>query len=191
MDRWVRNTFCYPSPHELCLYTDFFLSLNIISDTRRGPTAPPAVPTEDYVLRVCYSLALVSRDHASSAATAEHLQQRPGVHPLLPSRPRHVQAQVPQDLRGAHLLARRLVVDGRARGVALGPGAGVYQVEGAAPAGRGGPGPPAAVAPVAAVDVVAVLQAAVPAVEGSRQGGALHSEIDPVAAQAGGCCINK
>lgn len=58
-------------------------------------------------------------------------------------------------------------------------------MEGAAPGGRG-PGPPAAVAPVAAVDVVALLQAAVPAVEGSGQGGALHTEVDPVAAEAGG-----
>lgn len=60
-------------------------------------------------------------------------------------------------------------------------------MEGAAPGGRG-PGPPAAVAPVAAVDVVALLQAAVPAVEGSGQGGALHPEVDPVTVEAGGYC---
>lgn len=120
----------------------------------------------------------------SATTAAEHLQQRPGVHPLLPSRPLHIQAHVPEDLSGAHLLARGLVVDGRARGVALGPRAAVYQVEGAAPA-RWGPGPPAAVAPVAAVDVVALLQAAVPALEGSGERGALHPEVDPVAAEGG------
>lgn len=144
-------------------------------------------------MRVFSSLALSCSSSAltlcclcvSSAAAAEHLQQRPGVHPLLPGRLLHVQAHVPEDLRGAHLLARGLVVDGRARGVALGPRAAVHQVEGAAPGGRG-PGSPAAVTPVAAVDVVALLQAPVPAVEGSGQGSALHSEVNPVAAEAGG-----
>lgn len=39
---------------------------------------------------------------------------------------------------------------------------------------------------VAAVDVVAVLEASVPAVEGSGQGGAFHLNVHPVAAGAGG-----
>lgn len=196
------------------LYTDFYIFLYMlrcaargssnqmsltdgisnIGDTQRAPAAHPAFPKaswsmEHNVLRESLSVSLSSSIlcgvYALAAATAEHLQQRPGIHPLLPSRPLHIQAHVPEDLRGAHLLACRLVVDGRARGVALGPRAAVYQVEGAAPGGRG-PGPPAAGAPVAAVDVVALLQAAVPAVEGSGQGGALHTEVYPVAAEAGG-----
>lgn len=43
----------------------------------------------------------------------------------------------------------------------------------------------AVVAYMAAVGVVALLQASVPAVEGSGKGGPFHSDIYPVAAEAG------
>lgn len=209
------NRLCVLHPtHINYICTDFFISLYMLKcvvsgssnqtlpsdavsniDAWRVPAGHQAfptasLPTEDDVLGESNPVSLSSSTLtlcglSISAAAAEHLQQRPGVHPLLPGRHLHVQAHVPEDLGCAHLLACGLVVDGRARGVALGPRAAVHQVEGAAPGGRG-PGSPAAVAPVAAVDVVALLQAPVPAVEGPGQGGALHSEVYPVAAEAVG-----
>lgn len=118
-----------------------------------------------------------------SAPITEHLQQRPGVHALLLGRLLHVQTQVLENLDGAHLLSRRFVIDSWARGVAVGPRAAVDQMERTTPRRRGLV-LLAVVAYMAAVGVVALLQASVPAVEGSGKGGPFHSDIYPVAAEA-------
>lgn len=49
----------------------------------------------------------------------------------------------------------------------------------------------AVVAYMAAVGVVALLQASVPAVEGSGKGGPFNSDIYPVAAEAGGYTVTE
>lgn len=120
-----------------------------------------------------------------SAPVTEHLQQRPGVHALLLGRLLHVQTHVLENLDGAHLLSRHFVIDSRARGVAVGPRAAVDQMKRTTPRRRGLVFL-AVVAYMAAVGVVALLQASVPAVEGSGKGGTFHLDIYPVAAEAGG-----
>lgn len=65
------------------------------------------------------------------------------------------------------------------------PRAAVNQMQRAAPHGCGLVLLVVVVA-VAAVDVVVVLEAAVPAVEGSGQGGAFHLNVHPVTAGTGG-----
>lgn len=75
--------------------------------------------------------------------------------------------------------ARQLVSDGRAGRVAVRPRAAVNQMQGA-PSHRGGL---VFLVAVAAVDVELVLEAAVPAVERSGQGGAFHLNIHPVSAE--------
>lgn len=62
------------------------------------------------------------------------------------------------------------------------PGAVVHQVERAAPQWRR----LVVLVAMAAVDVVAVLEASVPAVEGSGQGTAFNLNVHPVAVETGG-----
>lgn len=114
-----------------------------------------------------------------SAPVTEHAQQLPGVHPLLLGHLLHVEAHVLQELDDAHLLSRQLVTNGRAGGIAVRPRAAVHQMQWATP-GRGRP-----VGSFAAVDVVVVLEASVPAVEGSGQRGAFNLNVRPVAAGTG------
>ena len=71
-----------------------------------------------------------------------------------------------EELNDVHLLSCELVSDGGAGGVAVRPRAAVDQVHGAA-FGR------SFVVPV-------VVEAAVPAVQGSGQGGAFDLDVDPV-----------
>ena len=73
-----------------------------------------------------------------------------------------------EELDDIHLLPRELVSDGGAGGVAVGPGTAVDQVHRAA-LGRG------------LVVAVAVVEAAVPAVQGPGQGRAFHLHVYPVA----------
>ena len=73
-----------------------------------------------------------------------------------------------EELDDVHLLPRELVSDGGAGGVAVGPGAAVDQVHRAA-LGWG------------LIVSVAVVETAVPAVEGPGQGRALHLHVYPVA----------
>lgn len=72
-----------------------------------------------------------------------------------------------EELDHVHLLARELVPDGGAGGVAVWPGAAVNQMDGAA-LGRG------------LVVPAVVLETAVPAVQGSGKGGAFDLNVDPV-----------
>lgn len=73
-----------------------------------------------------------------------------------------------EELNDVHLLACELVPDGGAGGVAVRPGAAVDQMDGAAFGGG-------LVVPV-------VVEAAVPAVQGSGQGGSFNLHVDPVTA---------
>lgn len=104
------------------------------------------------------------------AAVAENAQQLARVHALLLGHGGHVEAHVHEELHATHLLAAVLVPHGGAGGVAVGPGAAVHQVHGAAPRGR-----------LVAVPG-AVHEAAVPAVQSPRQRGAFHLHVQPVAA---------
>lgn len=71
-----------------------------------------------------------------------------------------------EELDDVHLLPRELVPDGGAGGVAVWPRAAVNQMDGAAFGGG-------LVVPI-------VVEAAVPAVQCPRQGGAFHLHVDPV-----------
>lgn len=86
------------------------------------------------------------------APTAQHPQQFTGLQALLLRHCLHVEAHVHQELGHIHLLPRELVPDGGARGVAVGPGAAVHEVDGAALQGG-------------FAGLVAVVEASVPAVQ--------------------------
>lgn len=81
-----------------------------------------------------------------------------------------------QELEHAHFLSRQLVPYGRAGRVAVRPGAAVDQMQGASSQRRG----PVLFLAVAAVEVQVALEAAVPAVQSSGQGGAFHLNVHPV-----------
>lgn len=103
------------------------------------------------------------------APAAQHPQQFTGLQALLLCHRLHVEAHVHEELGHIHLLPRELVPDGRARGVAVGPGAAVHQVDGAALQwGFAG--------------LMAVVEASVPAMKRPRQRGPLHLDVCPVAA---------
>lgn len=108
---------------------------------------------------------------------AEHPQELAGVHALLLGHLLHVEAHMHEELDDVHLLSRGLVSDGGAGGVAVGPGAAVDQVHGAA-LGRG------------LVVPAVFVKTAVPAVQSSRQRRSFHLNIDPVAETdtRGHCC---
>lgn len=103
------------------------------------------------------------------AAAGQHPQQFTGLQALLLRHGLHVKAHVHEELGHVHLLPRELVPDGGAGGVAVGPGAAVHQVDGAALQGG-------------FAGLVAVVQASVPAVQRPRQRGPLHLDVRPVAA---------
>lgn len=103
------------------------------------------------------------------APAAQHPQQFTGLQALLLCHCLHVEAHVHQELGHIHLLPRELVPDGGARGVAVGPGAAVHQVDGAALQGS-------------FAGLVAVVEASVPAVQCPGQRGPLYLDVCPVAA---------
>lgn len=70
------------------------------------------------------------------AATAEHAQEFTRVHSLLVGHLLDIEAHVHEELDDVHLLPRRLIPDGWARGVAVRPRAAVDQVHGTAFGGR-------------------------------------------------------
>lgn len=103
------------------------------------------------------------------APAAQHPQQFTGLQALLLGHRLHVEAHVHEELGHVHLLPRELVPDGGAGGVAVGPGAAVHQVDGAALQGG-------------LAGLVAVVEAPVPAVQCPGQRGPLDLDVRPVAA---------
>lgn len=103
------------------------------------------------------------------APAPQHPQQLAGLQALLLRQGVHVQPHVHEELGHVHLLPGELVPDGGARGVAVGPGAAVHQVDRAALQGG-------------FAGLVAVMEASVPAVKRPGQRGPLHLHICPVAA---------
>lgn len=89
---------------------------------------------------------------SSLVPATQHPQQLAGLHALLLSHRLHIEAHVHKELRHVHLLPCELVPDGRAGGIAVGPGATVYQVEGAALHGG-------------FAGLMAVMEASIPAVQ--------------------------
>lgn len=98
---------------------------------------------------------------------AEHPQELAGLQALLLRHLLHIEAHVHEELDHVHLLPRELVPDGGARGVAVRPGTAVDQLDGAALQSH---------LPVP----VALVQAAVPAVQGAGQRRPLHLDVRPV-----------
>lgn len=84
-----------------------------------------------------------------------------------------------EELNHVHLPSCQLVADGGTCGVAVGPGTAVDEVQWAAPGRR---------ARAAAVAMVteAVMEAAVPALEGTRQRRTLHLYVHPVTEEGTG-----
>lgn len=87
-----------------------------------------------------------------------------------------------EELNHVHLPSCQLVADGGTGGVAVGPGTAVDQVQRAATGRRAGAAAAAAVAMV----TEAVMKAAVPALEGTRQRRALHLYVHPVTEEGRG-----
>lgn len=131
---------------------------------------------DSFVIRILSPLSSPDVRHhliPASAPVIEHAQQLPGVHALLLRHLLHVEAHVLQELDHAHLLSRQLVSYSRAGGITVRPRAAVNQMERAAPGVWG-------LRLLVVVGVVVGLEAAVPAVQRSGQGGALHMNVHPV-----------